>query len=122
VILGLGGSATVDLGIGILRGLGFLFLDENGREIPVFSEGFISKVKHIQSPVPKPKVRFTCLCDVNNRFFGPEGAIPVFGPQKGLKREDVENFENDCSKVLDLMARNQESRWWTELVLVLPEE
>jgi glycerate kinase len=105
VILGLGGSATIDLGLGILRGLGFLFLDENGREIPVFSEGFISKIRHIQSPIPKPAIRFTCLCDVNNMFFGSEGAIPVFGPQKGLEKEELEGFENQCSKVLDLMAK-----------------
>lgn len=104
IILGLGGSATVDLGIGILRGLGFLFLDEKGREIPVFSEGFISKIQFIQSPIPKPNLKFTCLCDVNNHFFGPSGAIPVFGPQKGLKKEDLEKFENDCSKALELMA------------------
>ncbi|MCH6198199.1 glycerate kinase [Aquiflexum sp. LQ15W] len=105
IILGLGGSATVDLGIGILRGLGFLFLDEKGREIPVFSEGFISKIRFIQSPIPKPNFKFTCLCDVNNHFFGPSGAIPVFGPQKGLKLEDLEKFENECSKILELMAK-----------------
>ncbi|MCH6235001.1 glycerate kinase [Cognataquiflexum rubidum] len=105
IILGLGGSATVDMGIGILRGLGFLFLDEKGREIPVFSEGFISKIRFIQSPIPKPNLKFTCLCDVNNHFFGPSGAIPVFGPQKGLKLEDLEKFEKDCSKALELMAK-----------------
>ena len=105
VILGLGGSATIDLGLGILRGLGFLFLDESGREIPVFSEGFISKIRHIQSPIPKPAIRFTCLCDVNNYFFGKEGAIPVFGPQKGLENKDLGAFEKECSKVLDLMAK-----------------
>lgn len=105
IILGLGGSATVDMGLGILRGLGFLFLDEKGREIPVFSESFISKIKHIQSPIPKPNIRFTCLCDVNNHFFGPNGAIPVFGPQKGLEAEELVFFEDECSKVLDLMAK-----------------
>jgi glycerate kinase len=105
IILGLGGSATVDLGIGILRGLGFLFLDEKGREIPVFSEGFISKIRFIQNPIPKPTLKFTCLCDVNNHFFGPLGAIPVFGPQKGLELEDLQKFENECSKILELMSK-----------------
>lgn len=105
VILGLGGSATIDLGIGILSGLGFLFLNENGREIPVFSEGFISKIRHIQSPIPKSNLKFTCLCDVNNHFFGLSGAIPVFGPQKGLKMEDLEKFKNDCTNLLELMTK-----------------
>jgi glycerate 2-kinase len=104
IVLGLGGSATVDLGLGILRGLGFLFLDEKGREIPVFSEKFLKKTKYIQSPVPKPTIHFTCLCDVNNFFFGKDGAIPVFGPQKGIKQEELEDFEITCSNLIDLLS------------------
>jgi len=105
IVLGLGGSATVDLGLGILRGLGYLFLDEKGREIPVFSEHFFKKTKHVQSPVPKPSIRFTCLCDVNNYFFGKEGAIPVFGPQKGLKQEEFEDFEITCAHLVKLLSQ-----------------
>ncbi|SMD45605.1 glycerate kinase [Aquiflexum balticum DSM 16537] len=104
IVLGLGGSASIDLGLGILRGLGFLFLDENGREITLFSNVFLKKIRYIQSPVPKPVVSFTCLCDVNNYFYGTEGAIPVFGPQKGLKEEDMEDYENACSGVLELLS------------------
>jgi glycerate 2-kinase len=104
IVLGLGGSASVDLGLGILRGLGFLFLDEKGREIPVFSEKFLKKTRYIQNPVPKPSIHFTCLCDVNNFFFGKSGAIPVFGPQKGLKKEDFEDFEITCSNLINLLS------------------
>ncbi|WP_373497259.1 glycerate kinase [Aquiflexum sp.] len=105
IVLGLGGSATVDLGIGILNGLGYLFLDEKGRELPVFSDVLFKKLRHIQSPVQRPDIMITCLCDVNNYFFGEEGAIPVFGPQKGLDLEDFEEFEKCCSNVLDLLSR-----------------
>lgn len=104
IVLGLGGSASIDLGLGILRGLGFLFLDENGREITMFSNTCFNKIRHIQSPIPKPAVSFTCLCDVNNYFFGIEGAIPVFGPQKGLKEGDMEEYENVCTGVLELLS------------------
>lgn len=104
IVLGLGGSASIDLGLGILRGLGFLFLDENGREIPIFSDVFLKKIKHIQSPIPKPIVSFACLCDVNNLFFGHEGAIPVFGPQKGLEKKDMRDYENTCTAILKILS------------------
>ncbi len=105
VVLGLGGSATVDIGLGILRALGYLFLDENGRGIPVFSDGLIKKISHIQAPIRKPDVRFTCLCDVNNFFFGEMGAVPVFGPQKGLKQSEIPEFEKACEKVYSLVIK-----------------
>ena len=85
--LGLGGTASIDMGIGVLRGLGFLFLDQNGREVPMFSPGYLDKIKHIQRPLSKLDLEFTLLCDVENTFFGPQGAIPVFGAQKGLPQE-----------------------------------
>lgn len=111
VILGLGGSATVDLGIGILGALGILFLDEDGREIPFFSPGFLKKIRHIQRTPYLPKIRITCLCDVKNLFLGSEGAIPVFGPQKGIQSDQIESFELDCLKVLNLLVRKSAKPW-----------
>lgn len=105
LILGLGGSATIDLGTGILQALGFLFLDQNGREIPAFSPEFLKRCRHIQRPLRLPEVSFTCLCDVRNPFFGPKGAVPVFGPQKGLKDEEIEGTEKSTAAMLDLLQR-----------------
>jgi glycerate kinase len=105
IVLGLGGSATVDMGTGILRALGFLFLDKNGREIPVFSPGFLSRVAHIQQTKTISNLKFTILCDVENTYFGDRGAIPVFGPQKGLKEEDFGKFEQASQKVFDLLQK-----------------
>ncbi len=105
IVLGLGGSATVDLGTGILRALGFLFLDEKGREIPVFSPGFLNQVAHIQQTKIINGLKFTILCDVENTYFGDRGAIPVFGPQKGLKEVDFENFEKASKNVFDLLQK-----------------
>ncbi len=105
IVLGLGGSATVDMGLGILRAMGYLFLDQKGREITVYSEGFIKKIAHIQAPIQKPEIRFTCLCDVNNYFFGEDGAIPVFGPQKGLKSDEIPEFEKACKEVFKLLEK-----------------
>ncbi|UCS93157.1 glycerate kinase [Echinicola marina] len=105
VILGLGGSATVDMGTGILRALGFLFLDQNGREISMFGHGFISRIAHIQRPAKRQPIRFTCLCDVDNTFFGPKGAIPVFGPQKGIAPDDISAFEDSAKSLFQLLQK-----------------
>lgn len=93
IVMGLGGSATVDMGTGILRALGVLFLDSKGRELTLFSPSFLSRIAHIQRPPQLPSIRFTCLCDVKNTFFGEKGAIPVFGPQKGLQKEHLGPYE-----------------------------
>lgn len=105
IVMGLGGSATVDMGTGVLRALGFLFLDENGREIPVFSPGFLRKVAHIQQTQTNTDITFTILCDVENTYFGERGAIPVFGPQKGLKEADFEEFEQASQNVFELLRK-----------------
>ncbi|WP_144605107.1 glycerate kinase [Algoriphagus algorifonticola] len=105
IILGLGGSATVDLGLGILQALGFVFLDQNGREVLPFTDQVQQAISHIQSPVPMPNIHFTCLCDVRNQFFGNNGAIPVFGPQKGLKSEELSTFEVSSEKNVTLLFK-----------------
>lgn len=114
IVLGLGGSATVDLGTGILNALGILFLDENGREIPIFSPRFLKKIKHIQLSPSIPKIRFTCLCDVRNPFLGKNGAVVVFGPQKGLKLAETDYFEQDCEYVLNLLVKKSQKLWSDE--------
>lgn len=111
IVLGLGGSATIDLGIGILAALGILFLDENGREIPLFSSGFLAKIKHIQRSHSIPKIRFTCLCDVKNLFLGENGAVNVFGSQKGLGLHELESFEKTCAQVLELLLKKSTQKW-----------
>lgn len=105
IVLGLGGSATVDLGLGILSSLGISFLDEKGRELTLFTPNFISKIRHIQKTPGLSKVKFTCLCDVKNTFFGDQGAIPVFGPQKGLKKVEFDSYVADCKSVVELLFR-----------------
>jgi glycerate kinase len=100
IVLGLGGTASIDLGTGILAALGILMLDEKGRELTPFSPNYLSKIKHIQLSTKIPKIHITLLSDVNNLFFGKQGAIRVFGPQKGLNPEKADSFERDCQDVL----------------------
>lgn len=109
LILGLGGSATIDLGLGILQALGFLFLDQNGRELPAFYPEFLKRCRHIQRPLRLPEVSFTCLCDVRNPFFGLNGAVRIFGPQKGLKEAEIEATEVSTAAMVDLLLRKSPS-------------
>ncbi|WP_114750838.1 glycerate kinase family protein [Pleomorphovibrio marinus] len=105
VVIGLGGSATVDMGLGMLQALGISFLNDKGREIRPFTPDMILKIKHIQLSPKLPTIKFTFLCDVNNYFFGENGAIPVFGPQKGLKEEDKEKFEKASAALFQLLQK-----------------
>jgi len=100
IVLGLGGSASIDLGTGVLAALGIHMLDEKGRELTPFSPNYLSKIKHVQFSPKLPKIDFTLLSDVNNLFFGSLGAIRVFGPQKGLNSSDISFFEKTCEEVL----------------------
>ncbi len=105
IVLGLGGSATVDVGAGILLALGFLFLDAHGREIAAFSPDFLKRSKHIQRPLKLPAISFTLLCDVKNPFFGLNGAVRVFGPQKGIKEQELGAMELITSDFVELLSR-----------------
>ncbi len=110
IVLGLGGSATIDIGVGILAALGVGFLNEKGRQLVPFSPNYLAKIKHIQLTPKLPKLQFIFLCDVKNRFFGKNGAIPTFGPQKGLDPRDFESFEKICAAVISMLyqkAKNE---------------
>lgn len=105
IILGLGGSATIDVGAGILAALGFLFLDSKGREIPIFSPELVFNCKFVQLPIKRKASKFTLLCDVKNNFFGEKGAVRMFGPQKGVLERDLEKFELGIGRFVDLLRK-----------------
>jgi glycerate kinase len=93
ILLGAGGSATVDGGIGILDALGFEFLDCNGKQLPGLASS-LPDVTEIRGPLPElPDIEIDVLCDVNNPLLGKDGAASVFGPQKGAGPEMVLRLE-----------------------------
>lgn len=108
VVLGIGGSATTDAGIGMAAALGFEFLDVGGSALTP-AGGSLTRLHSISSRNVVPglsRTRFTTLCDVVNPLHGGNGAAYVYGPQKGAGKEAVlqldeglRNFENvvrDC--------------------------
>lgn len=90
ILLGIGGSATVDGGMGILTALGIRFTDIQGRAIAT-AVG-LTGLAAIDTSGLDPRLkdtRLTILCDVENPPLGPTGSAAVFGPQKGATPEDV---------------------------------
>lgn len=95
-LIGIGGSATNDAGVGMLQALGFRFLDEKGQLLEGGGE-ILSRIASIdESGVGREllKAEFVVACDVDSPLCGPRGAACVFAPQKGADRQMVEAL--DC--------------------------
>ena len=84
-IVGIGGSATNDGGIGMLQALGYEFLNANGKQVPFGAKGLAEIVTIIDEHViPELKeCEFKVACDVTNPLCGTQGCSAVYGPQKG---------------------------------------
>lgn len=96
IILGIGGSATVDGGMGVAQALGVRFLDAQGMLLGA-GGGNLSRLASIDLQGCDPRIsecRIEVACDVDNPLVGPRGAAAVFGPQKGATPEMVETLEN----------------------------
>jgi Glycerate kinase len=90
-ILGLGGSATNDAGIGALNALGVDFLDKDLNRLEPIGES-LNKIEYIDDAnlaVQLKESIFTIACDVKNPLYGDNGAAYVFAPQKGATEEDT---------------------------------
>lgn len=95
-LIGIGGSATNDAGTGMLQALGFKFYDFNGKEIIDCRGGRLQNIADLDDTfVPKAvrEAQYIVACDVDTPFCGPEGAAPVFAPQKGANAEMVAKLD-----------------------------
>lgn len=88
ILLGIGGSATNDLGLGALEALGLKFIDSEKHSIEKLSPSKWDKVATFSAGVPSDLPPIRIACDVENPLFGKNGAAAIFGPQKGLKAQD----------------------------------
>ena len=94
-IIGIGGSATNDGGVGMLRALGYEFLDGEGQPIPHGGIG-LSVLRQIRTENALPALRectFLVACDVKNPLCGETGCSAVYGPQKGATPEMVRDMD-----------------------------
>lgn len=94
VYLGLGGSATTDGGLGLMRALGMRFYDARGGEVTLPAQlGGLARVDKSGLTPLLGGVRLVAASDVHSPLTGPEGAAHVFGPQKGASPAQVEELD-----------------------------
>ena len=95
MIIGIGGSATNDCGIGMLLALGCRFFDDAGQEVAGYGRD-VGRIARIDASGLDPRLagcEIQVACDVNNPLCGPNGASAVFGPQKGATPEIVRQMD-----------------------------
>ncbi|MFI3169559.1 MAG: glycerate kinase [Faecalibacterium sp.] len=112
-VIGIGGSATNDGGVGMLQALGYSFCDQDGAEIPVGGEA-VGKIAAISAEKVQPVLKecvFRIACDVNNPLCGAQGATAIYGPQKGVTEQTYPILENALShfaaKTADFLGKDE---------------
>jgi glycerate kinase len=110
ILLGVGGSATHDLGLGALAALGLQFQNASGEIVfpPVPARWHeISRITNSANP-PVPPIRIAC--DVSNPLLGARGAAAIYGPQKGLQAADLPRLDHESARLaMMLCAHCQQS-------------
>lgn len=107
IIVGLGGSATNDLGTGCAVALGMRFLDADGQPfIPV--GGSLDRIVRIDRTSMLPALQqaeIITMCDIDNPLYGPNGAAYVFSPQKGADPAMVQELDRQLRAAAETMQR-----------------
>ena len=105
IIIGIGGSATVDAGTGIMQALGAKFCDDKGNELQQMPASLINlcgiDITGIDERLHHTEL--IILCDVENSLLGDHGAATIFGPQKGASENDVQQLENALDKLRSIV-------------------
>ena len=106
-IVGIGGSATNDCGLGMLTALGWRFLRQDGSEVGCYGRDLADIASVDTSGVHGllAECEFHIACDVNNPLCGSNGCSHVYGPQKGATPEIVSRMDFDISRFADIAER-----------------
>ena len=97
IIIGIGGSATIDGGCGMAEALGVEFLDRSGNRLQNLCGGKLDQIARIKTDSCDHRISktvFRIASDVTNPLLGENGSVKVFGPQKGATREMIPVLEN----------------------------
>lgn len=109
-IVGIGGSATNDGGIGMLQALGYGMLDKDDIQVPAGAKG-LEKIVNITDDQVIPELKectFKVACDVTNPLCGEFGCSAIFGPQKGATQEMVHDMDQWLSNYAKITAEKYE--------------
>ncbi|WP_025161854.1 glycerate kinase [Paraclostridium bifermentans] len=107
-IVGIGGSATNDCGVGMLQALGFEFYDENDNLVGLGGK-VLNQIKRIKSDNKLKELdecNFKIACDVNNPLYGENGAAYIYGPQKGATEEIVKELDKGLKNFAEVVNKD----------------
>jgi len=108
LIIGLGGSATNDGGMGMMKALGGQFLDQSSAplapDVRALSQLARIDLQHLNPRLGKTEI--VVACDVDNPLCGENGAARVFGPQKGATEEDIAVLDQALARYGDVLSNN----------------
>ena len=109
-VVGIGGSATNDGGIGMLQALGYDFLNSKGNAVPYGAKGLedLAEIRKEHVLPERAQCEFKVACDVTNPLCGPLGASAVYGPQKGATPEMVREMDQWLADYAKLAANCSE--------------
>ncbi|OZU88151.1 glycerate kinase [Virgibacillus indicus] len=104
-VIGLGGSATNDGGLGMLQALGMKALDYNGKPIGIYGKDLqqIKKANFNEIDSRLSEIKIKIACDVDNPLCGKRGASAVYGPQKGATAKQIEHYDQSLNNYGDLI-------------------
>lgn len=110
VIVGIGGSATIDGGLGLAQAMGARCFDARGDAItqPI-TGGMLRDIARIVPPSRETLPRIRVACDVTNPLLGERGAASVYGPQKGATPAQVRELERGLAHVADVLGIDPET-------------
>lgn len=106
IVIGLGGTGTVDGGMGLLRALGVTFYDSTDQELNGNGKD-LGKVRYLDFKNIHPlvaEVEFIAAADVVSKLVGPDGAVRVFGKQKGILIEELNQYEENMEHYLKVVS------------------
>ncbi|GKZ12042.1 glycerate kinase [Paraclostridium bifermentans] len=107
-IVGIGGSATNDCGVGMLQALGFEFYDENDNLVELGGK-VLNQIKRIKTDNKLKELddcNFKIACDVNNPLYGENGAAYIYGPQKGATKEIVKELDKGLKNFAEVVKKD----------------
>lgn len=107
-IVGIGGSATNDCGVGMLQALGFEFYDENDNLVGLGGK-VLNQIKRIKTDNKLKELdecNFKIACDVNNPLYGENGAAYIYGPQKGATKEIVKELDKGLKNFAEVVKKD----------------
>src|SRR5687768_17650223 len=110
VVVGLGGTATVDGGTGAARGFGWTFENAAGEPLPE-GGGALADIA-VMGPGWGLPARVVALADVATPLLGPAGAAPVFGPQKGARPEEIPRLSAGLARLAELWGQAGRQDLW----------